>query len=190
MVTRRRPRVAVYCASRDGLDPAFRSAATSVGELLGRRATDVVFGGAAIGLMGALADAAIAGGCHVVGVLPDHMADREFAHPGLSELVMVADMTARKAAMYEAADVFLALPGGVGTLEELFEVLSWASLGLHPKPIGLLDVNGYYDHLLAFLDHSVEVGLMKPTARKLLLHDHDPSRLLDRLLTSAAEPAR
>lgn len=177
-----RPRVAVYCASRSGDDPAYAAAATLTGTLLGRRGADVVFGGAGIGLMGLVADAALEHGCHVLGVLPDHMADREIAHDRLSELRMVADMTMRKKVMFDEADAILALPGGVGTLEELFEVLSWASLGLHPKPIGLLDVAGYYGHLLAFLDESVRRGLTKPAVRDLLLDDDDPARLLDRLL--------
>ena len=141
-----------------------------------------MFGGAGSGLMGLVADAALAGGCHVLGVLPDHMADREVAHDGLSELRLVANMTIRKRVMFDEADAVLTLPGGVGTLEELFEVLSWASLGLHPKPIGLLNVAGYYDHLLAFLDESVRRGLAKPRVRELLLDDDDPERLLDRVL--------
>ena len=141
-----------------------------------------MFGGAGSGLMGLVADAALAGGCHVLGVLPDHMADREVAHDGLSELRLVANMTIRKRVMFDEADAVLTLPGGVGTLEELFEVLSWASLGLHPKPIGLLNVAGYYDHLLAFLDESVRRGLAKPRVRELLLDDDDPERLPDRVL--------
>ncbi len=177
-----RPRVAVYCASRTGDDPAYAAAATELGELLGRRGADMVFGGAGIGLMGLVADAALANGCHVLGVLPDHMADREIAHDRLSELRMVADMTVRKRVMFDEADAIVALPGGVGTLEELFEVLSWASLGLHPKPIGLLNVAGYYDHLLAFVETSVQRGLTKPSVRALLLDEVDPERLLERVL--------
>lgn len=182
MTTPPRPRVAVYCASRLGEDPEFARAATRIGELLGRHRADLVFGGAGSGLMGLVADAALAGGCHVLGVLPDLMADREIAHDGLSELRLVADITIRKRVMFDEADAVVALPGGVGTLEELFEVLSWASLGLHPKPIGLLNVAGYYDHLLEFLDESVRRGLAKPRVRELLLDDDDPERLLDRLL--------
>lgn len=172
----------MYCASRLGDEPAYANAATRLGELLGRRGADLVYGGAGIGLMGLIADAALDAGSHVLGVLPDHMADREIAHDRLSELRMVADMTVRKRVMFEEADAVVALPGGVGTLEELFEVLSWASLGLHPKPIGLLNVAGYYDHLLAFLDESVRRGLTKPRVRELLLDDDDPSQLLDRVL--------
>lgn len=172
----------MYCASRLGDDPAYAAAATLTGELLGRCNADLVFGGAGIGLMGLLADAALANGCHVLGVLPDQLAEREIAHGGLSELRLVADITVRKRVMFDAADAALTLPGGVGTLEELFEVLSWASLGLHPKPIGLLNVNGYYDHLLAFIDESVERGLAKPRVRELLIDDDDPERLLESLL--------
>ncbi len=182
MTSSRRPRVAVYCASRLGDDPAFADAARRTGELLGRRGADLVFGGAGIGLMGLVADAALEHGCHVLGVLPDHMADREIAHDRLSELRMVADMTVRKRVMFDEADAVVALPGGVGTLEELFEVLSWASMGLHPKPIGLLNVNGYYDHLLAFVDGSVQHGLARPKVRELLLDDDDAARLLGRVL--------
>jgi uncharacterized protein (TIGR00730 family) len=152
------------------------------GELLGHLGADVVYGGARLGLMGRVADAALAAGAHVLGVLPDHMGDREIAHDALSELRMVADMTVRKRVMFDEADAVLALPGGVGTLEELFEVWSWATLGLHPKPIGLLNVGGYYDHLLAFLDESVGRGLRGPGARSLLLDDDDPERLLRRIL--------
>jgi uncharacterized protein (TIGR00730 family) len=174
--------VAVYCASRLGTEAAYAAAATQVGELLGRRHADLVFGGARSGMMGLLADAAIAGGCHVLGVMPDVLAELEIAHDGLSELRVVADLTVRKREMYDAADAFLALPGGIGTMEELMEVLSWASLGLHDRPVGLLNVGGYYDHLLAFLDHAVAHGLMKERVRGDLLDDDDPDRLLDRLL--------
>ncbi len=181
--TPRRTRVAVYCASRLGDDPGYSHAAVRTGELLGQRGADLVYGGAAIGLMGLLADAALANGAHVLGVMPDHMSDREIAHDRLSELRFVADMTTRKRVMFDEADALIALPGGVGTLEELFEVLSWASLGLHPKPIGLLNVNGYFDHLLAFVDESVRRGLTKPRVRSLLLDDVEPERLLGRVLT-------
>lgn len=172
----------MYCASRLGDDPAYAAAATRLGELLGRRGADLVYGGAGIGLMGLVADAALDAGSHVLGVLPDHMADREIAHDRLSELRLVADMTVRKRVMFDEADAVVALPGGVGTLEELFEVLSWASLGLHPKPIGLLNVAGYYDHLLAFVDESVQRGLTRERVRHLLLDDDEPERLLDRVL--------
>ncbi len=174
--------MAVYCASRLGDDPAYAVAASRTGQLLGDHGADLVFGGAGIGLMGLLANAALARGCHVLGVLPDQLAEREIAHGGLSELRLVADITIRKRMMFDEADAALALPGGVGTLEELFEVLSWASLGLHPKPIGVLNVSGYYDHLLAFVDEAVERGLAKAKVRSLILDDDDPDRLLGRLL--------
>lgn len=177
----------MYCASRTGTDPAYASAATQVGDALGRRRADLVFGGARSGLMGLLADAAIAGGCHVLGVMPDVLAELEIAHDGVSELRVVADLTVRKREMYDAADVFLALPGGIGTMEELMEVLSWSSLGLHDRPIGLLNVGGYYDHLLAFLDESVRRGLTKERVRLSLLDDDDPDRLLQRLLGARPE---
>jgi uncharacterized protein (TIGR00730 family) len=173
-----RPRVAVYCASRHGTDPAFAAAATAAGSALAERGVDVVYGGGHVGLMGCIADAALAGGSHVIGVIPDALADREIAHTGLSELRAVADITERKRAMFDLADGFLALPGGIGTLEELFEVLCWSYLGLHDRPVGLLDVHGYYDHLVAFLDHSVEVGLCRERARAALLVDDDAERLV------------
>lgn len=176
-----RPRVAVYCASRLGDDPAYAAAAEATGAALGAAGADVVYGGAGVGLMGIVADAALAAGSHVLGVLPDHMSDREIAHDALSELRMVADMTVRKRVMFDEADAVLALPGGVGTLEELFEVLSWASMGLHPKPIGLLNVAGYYDHLLAFLEQSVQRGLARQRVLDLLLVEHDPVRLVERV---------
>jgi uncharacterized protein (TIGR00730 family) len=174
----------VYCASRLGDDPAFAAAAAATGSALGRAGADMVYGGARVGLMGAVADAALAAGCHVIGVLPDHMSDREVAHDALSELRTVADMTVRKRVMFDEADALVALPGGVGTLEELFEVLSWATLDLHPKPIGLLNVAGYYDHLLTFLHESVRSGLGRQRMLDLLLVEQDPDRLVDRVLSA------
>lgn len=183
------PRLCVYCASRVGDDPAFATSARTVGSELARRGVDLVYGGGHVGLMGLVADGALAGGRHVTGVITEQLVDREVAHDGVTELLVVPDMPARKQAMAARADAFLALPGGVGTMEELFEVLCWGYLGLHPKPMGLLNVAGYYDHLVAFLDGAVARGLARQRVRDLLWVDDDPVRLLDRLLGAVADPA-
>lgn len=176
-----RRRVAVYCASRLGGDPVFAESADAVGHALAAHDLDVVYGGARSGLMGRVADAVLSGGSHVIGVLSDELSDREIAHDGLSELRQVADISTRKAMMFELGDGYLALPGGIGTLDELFEVLCWGYLGLHSRPVGLLNVGGYYDHLLAFLDHAVESGLAKQRLRDELVLDDDPATLVARL---------
>lgn len=176
------PTLCVYCASHLGEDPAFAVAATEVGDLMAARGIDLVYGGGQVGLMGIVADRVLAGGGRVTGVITEHLMKPEVAHDGVDELVVVADMPERKRVMFDRADAFMALPGGVGTMEELFEVLCWSYLGLHPKPMGLLDVAGYYDHLIAFLDHAVERGLCKPKVRDLLVLDTRPAALLDRLL--------
>lgn len=178
------PRLCVYCASSFGRDPAFESCARDVGELLVRRGIDLVYGGGHVGLMGVVADTAMAGGRHVIGVIPQNLMDAEVGHSGVSDLRIVADMPSRKQVMYRAADAFLTLPGGVGTMEEMFEVLCWGYLGLHPKPMGLLNVNGYYDRLIDFLADSVDQGLTRQKALDLLMIDDDPERLLGRLLPS------
>ena len=176
------PRLCVYCASHFGTDPALQQSAQAVGDLLVARGIDLVFGGGQVGLMGVVADAAMAGGRHVVGVIPSSMLEREIGHQGISELMVVKDMAAMKIAMFLAADAFLTLPGGIGTMEEMFEMLSWGYLHLHNKPMGLLNVNGYYDSLIEFLDGSVQLGMTSVTARELLIVDSDPERLIDLLL--------
>ena len=175
-------RICVYCASSFGRDPAFEQSARAVGEVLVERGIDLVYGGGHVGLMGVVADTALAGGRHVIGVIPQNLVDSEVEHSGVSELHVVDDMPARKRIMYDRADAFLTLPGGVGTMEEMFEVLCWGYLGLHPKPMGLLNVNGYYDRLIEFLAESVELGLTRQKAVDLLAIDDDPERLVDRLL--------
>lgn len=175
-------RLCVYCASNVGDDPRFVAAATEVGRELTRRGVDLVYGGGQVGLMGVVADEVLTGGRSVTGVITEHLMTPELAHPGLDELVVVADMPERKREMFERADAFLTLPGGVGTMEEMFEVLCWSYLGLHPKPMGLLNVAGYYDHLIAFLDGAVEQGLCRERVRDLLVVGDDVSGLLDRLL--------
>ena len=177
--------VCVYCASHIGDDPAFADAAAAVGAALALRGADVVYGGGQVGLMGIVADAAIAGGSAVTGVITEHLMRPEVAHQGLHELVVVDGMPERKREMFDRADAFVVLPGGVGTMEEMFEVLCWGYLGLHPKPVGLLNVAGYYDHLVAFLDQSVTHGICKPRVRDLLLVGDRPTELLDRVLSAA-----
>ncbi len=176
------PRICVYCASSFGHDPVFEASARTVGELLARRGIDLVYGGGHVGLMGVVADAALRGGRHVTGVIPQNLVDAEVSHSGVSELLVVEDMPERKRIMYERADAFLTLPGGVGTMEEMFEILCWRYLGLHPKPIGLLNVAGYYDRLIEFLAESVELGLTRQAAVDFLLVDDDPERLVERLV--------
>jgi hypothetical protein len=161
-------RVAVYCGSADGTNPAFLAEARALGAALAAVGLGLVYGGASVGLMGAVADAALAGGAEVVGVLPDVLAGREIAHEGLSRLELVPTMHERKARMAELADAFLVLPGGYGTLEEMLEAVTWAQLGLHDKPCVLIDTAGYWDGFLAFLDTAVEAGFLKARNRGLL----------------------
>lgn len=145
------------------------------------RGTRLVYGGGRIGLMGVIADAALAAGGEVVGVIPAHLSSREVAHSGLTELRVVGSMHERKQLMFELSEAFIALPGGLGTLEELLEITTWAQLGLHRKPIGVLDVLDYFDGLVTLLDHAVLSGFLSPRNRGLILRDLDPSALLDRL---------
>jgi len=173
--------VCVYCGSGDGLDPAFTDAAVGFGQALAQRSLSLIYGGARNGLMGAVADAALAGGASVTGVIPQALVQWEQAHPGLSQQLVVGSMRERKQRMADGADAFVALPGGIGTLEEIVEMISWAQLGVHFKPCAFLNVNGYYDKLFEFLDHSVDQGLMRPKIRQMILVDNDPSRLLDAL---------
>jgi len=149
--------------------------------LLAGKGITIVYGGGSIGLMGILADAALEAGGRVIGVIPGHLGEKEIAHAGLSELHVVRTMHERKALMMELSDAFIALPGGLGTLEELFEVLTWSQLGLHAKPCGLLNVRGYYDPLLALLDRAVEQGFLRREHRGLLAVDTDPAGLLEQL---------
>ena len=161
--------ICVFCGASAGRDEAYRVAARTVGATLATRGIRLVYGGGRLGLMGAVADAALAAGGEVVGVIPRGLEDRELAHGGVGELVVVGTLHERKAEMAARADAFLALPGGLGTLEELAEVLSWAQLDLHAKPIGLLDVAGYFTRLEEFLDHAVGEGFVAERHRRLLL---------------------
>lgn len=162
-----------------GTNPAYREAAVALGQAIARRGLTLVYGGSSVGLMGAVADAAMAAGGEVIGVMPQSLIDAEIGHKGLPRLEVVDGMHARKARMAELSDAFIALPGGLGTLEELFEVWTWGQLGYHAKPLGLLDVNGFYEKLGGFLDHIVEEGFVRPQHRAMLLLGKQPDELLD-----------
>jgi len=161
--------VCVYCGSADGVRPEYRAAAEELGSALANAGFRLVYGGAHVGLMGAVADAVLAAGGQAIGVIPQHLVDREVAHRGLTELHVVADMHQRKHKMAELADAFVALPGGYGTLDELCEVLGWAQLGLHRKPIVLLDIADYWQPLFAMLDHAVQEGFLQQSNRQFAL---------------------
>ena len=173
-------RICVFLGSNPGTNPNYLAATRSLGAEIARRGLATVYGGANVGLMGQLADSALAAGGEVIGIIPEVLRDKELAHQGLSTLKVVGSMHERKALMAELADGFIALPGGLGTLEELCEVLTWAQLGFHKKPCGLLDVDGYYAPLCAFLDHAVAEGFIVPAHRGMLLADSNPAALLDR----------
>jgi uncharacterized protein (TIGR00730 family) len=177
-----RPHVCVFCGSSTGARPAYADAARRVGETLARHGLGLVYGGGRVGLMGVLADAALAAGGRVVGVIPKSLATKELAHTGLTEQHVVRSMHDRKALMAGLSAGFLALPGGVGTFEEFFEIITWAVLGLHRKPIGLLNVAGYYDPLRALLDHAVTERFLRPEHRALVVLSDQPEALAADLL--------
>jgi uncharacterized protein (TIGR00730 family) len=172
--------ICVYCGSGAGNRPEYAVAARAFGELLAKRGVTLVFGGGHVGLLGAVADGALTQGGRVEGVIPCDMVDREWAHTG-TRLHIVDSMHERKALMEKLSDAFVALPGGIGTLDELFEIWTWSQLGYHGKRVGLLDVAGYWQPLIALADHLVEHGFLGADARAMLISDSDPVRLLDRL---------
>jgi uncharacterized protein (TIGR00730 family) len=172
-------RICVFCGSSMGNRPAYAEAAAGLGRMLAGRGLGLVYGGGNVGLMGIMADAALAAGGEVIGVIPEALMKWEVGHLDLTQLHVVGSMHERKARMAELADAFIALPGGIGTMEELFEVWTWAQLGLHPKPLGFLDSEGYYDHLHAFLDHMTAEGFLRDRHRAMVAVDDDPARLLD-----------
>ncbi len=171
----------VYCGSRSGADGRYEAAAVSLGRRLAKEGIEIIYGGSAHGLMGAVANAALQSGGRVVGILPGGLASREKAHDSLTEMVVVGSMHERKALMEARSDGFVALSGGLGTLEELCETLTWSQLGIHQKPVGILNIAGFYDPFLSFLDQAMEQGFMDPEHRELLLVESDPEALLDRM---------
>jgi uncharacterized protein (TIGR00730 family) len=173
--------VCVFCGARMGASPAYTRAATALGQRIGERGLGLVYGGARVGLMGALADAALAAGAPVLGVLPRSLSSVEVAHAGLTELVLVDGLHARKARMTAESDAFVALPGGFGTLDELFEALTWAQLGLHTRPLGLLNVDGFWDPLVATIDRQVAEGFVTASDRARLSVEATADALLDAL---------
>jgi uncharacterized protein (TIGR00730 family) len=174
-------RALVFCGSSAGHRPEYSERAAELGRTLAQRGVTVVYGGASVGLMGALAAAAIGAGGEVIGVIPRRLVEMEIAHDGLSRLHVVETMHERKALMAELADAVIAMPGGVGTLDELFELLTWRQLGFHRKPIGLLEVADYWAPLLGFMDHAVQERFLRPATRAALVVERDPGPLLDRL---------
>lgn len=174
--------VCVFCGSSSGEHPAYRTVAETLGREIARRKLTLVYGGGDVGLMGLIADAALAASGEVIGFIPQALMKKEIAHKGLTELHVLGSMHERKAAMEARADGFIALPGGFGTLDEFCEILTWAQLGIHRKPVGLLDVNGFFEKLLAFFNDATADGFIRPTHRELILEDTDPAHLLERML--------
>jgi uncharacterized protein (TIGR00730 family) len=174
--------VCVYAGSQSGSRPEYAAAATALAQALVSRGQGIVYGGGRVGLMGVLADATLDAGGEIIGVIPRHLEELEVAHRGLTELRVVGSMHERKALMASLADGFIALPGGIGTLEELIEMITWAQLGLHEKPCGLLNVHGYYDPLITFLDGAMREGFLPAGYRGLLTVETDPAALIDALL--------
>lgn len=179
--------VCVFCGSSDGRGSNYLEAARAFGAAVARRKIGLVFGGESVGLMGALADAALAGGAEVVGVIPQRLADEGKTHHGLTELHVVGSLHERKALMSQLADGFVALPGGLGTLDELIEQLTWFRMGIHAKPIGVLDVDGYWRPLIALTAHAAAEGFVVSPPPAILAHEDDPDQLLDRLAAAAPE---
>lgn len=173
--------ICVFCGASTGTDPVYREAAAAMGRTLAEQGITLVYGGGAVGLMGVVADAALAAGGEVIGIIPQSLKDAEIGHPGLTRLEIVDGMHARKARMAELADAFIAMPGGLGTLEELFEVWTWGQLGYHSKPLGLLDTNHFYAKLSHFLDHLVAEAFVRPQYREMLQRGDTPVALLERL---------
>lgn len=174
-------RITVFCGSRSGTEEIYTTQATLLGETLAIRNIELVYGGAKVGLMGAVADGVLNQGGKVIGVLPNFLGAKEIAHPKLTELILVATMHERKTKMNDLCDGVIALPGGFGTLDELFEMLTWAQLGLHKKPIAILNVDGYYDALIVFVQTMVEKGLLKEVNQKMLLVSDSINELLDKM---------
>lgn len=173
--------ICVFCGSSPGANPVYAEAAMALGRSMAQAGLQLVYGGGAVGLMGVVADAALAAGGEVIGIIPQSLQDSEIGHPGLTRLEVVSGMHARKARMAELSDAFIALPGGLGTLEELFEVWTWGQLGYHAKPLGLLEVNGFYGKLIGFLDHLVDERFVREQHRNMLQVREQPEALLQAL---------
>ena len=171
-------RICVYCGSNMGARPEYADAALQLADVLVKNELELVYGGAAVGIMGVIADRVLEQGGRVHGVIPKFLQDKEIAHEGLTELHIVSSMHERKTMMADLSDAFVALPGGFGTLEEIIEILTWSQLRFHDKPCGILNVRGYFDHLLKYLDHAVAEGFLRPENREMLLHDADPEGLI------------
>lgn len=176
-------RIAVFCGSSDGKSPIYRADAIKLGEELAKRNLELVYGGSCVGLMGAVADAVLQNGGKVVGVLPDFLKHKEIAHPHLTELIIVESMHERKAKMAELADGFITLPGGAGTMEEFFEIFTWAQLGLHQKPCGILNTNHYYDPLILMINHMADGEFLQEKFRGITIMEDNPSKLIDKFYT-------
>ncbi|MEX0703075.1 MAG: TIGR00730 family Rossman fold protein [Planctomycetales bacterium] len=181
-------RLCVFCGSKAGTEPRYAESAAELGRLLAARGIGLVFGGGSVGLMGAIADAVLDAGGEAIGVIPRKLATKELLHPRVLDMRVVDSMHARKALMAELADAFVALPGGLGTFEELFEVVTWTQLGFHRKNVGLLNVAGYFDPLVRLIDHAIQEGFIKPAHRGLLVVEERPEALLDRLATHELPP--
>lgn len=182
--------ICVFCGSQVGANDDYRAQATALGELLAQQGHTLVFGGGRVGLMGVVADASLAAGGRVIGVIPEQLATKELLHTGVTEMHRVNSMHERKAKMAETAEAFIALPGGYGTLEELLEIITWAQLGIHRKPIGLLNAVGYFDGLLTMIDRAIADGFIKPHHRELIVKADNPGELLEQLPRHKLPPTR
>jgi uncharacterized protein (TIGR00730 family) len=176
-------RICVFCGSKTGAADAYREATAALATEMVRRWLGAVYGGGSVGLMGVLADSILQSGGEIIGVIPEALATKELLHPGVPDMRCVADMHQRKALMAELADAFIALPGGFGTFDELFEIVTWAQLGFHRKNIGLLNVAGYFDPLVQLIEHAIREEFILPAHRELIVVESEPARLLDRLAT-------
>jgi uncharacterized protein (TIGR00730 family) len=174
-------RICVFCGTNAGERPEYGAAARELGKLLAQEGIELVYGGASVGIMGELADAVHEHGGHVTGIIPQQLMKKEEAHTGIPDLIVVASMHQRKSQMADMSDGFIALPGGIGTLEGFFEILTWGQLGIHSKPTGILNVAGYFDALIRFLDHSVAEGFLTEEHRGMIMVESDPARLLERM---------
>src|ERR687894_832204 len=178
---RRLNRICVFCGTNTGARPSYGHAARELGRVLAEQEIELVYGGASVGIMGELADSVQEHGGHVTGIIPQQLMEKEAAHTGIANLIVVASMHQRKSQMADMSDGFIALPGGIGTLEGLFEILTWAQLGIHAKPAGILNIEGYFDKMTGFLDHAVQEGFLRDTRRDAIIVESDPRALLERM---------